>query len=277
MFIKYLLFFCVLSSFTTSLMAKIVSKGPPYGSYSVLTGNFIPHKSIYFREIPRIYAAKRSLFMRKEALRSFIRMARAAKKDGISLYIVSATRTYSQQQELWNKKYATLTSSLKNNEKQEPTIDGADIAIEPPLDNGVDNTRKEPIFNILKFSAAPGTSRHHWGTDIDITYSLKHQALENKDYEQGSGLKAYRWLRRKASFYGFCQPYLLSPEQRNQGKYNNGYEEEKWHWSYRPLSRTILASYTAQILSFPFSNFDGADRVASVYVDYVKNIHRECR
>ena len=64
----------------------------------------------------------------------------------------------------------------------------------------------------------PGsTSRHHWGTEIDI------HSLKNGDFADGEGLKIYEWLTTHAEDYGFYQPYTAE----------QGYEEEeKWHWSY---------------------------------------------
>ncbi len=47
----------------------------------------------------------------------------------------------------------------------------------------------------------PGTSRHHWGTEIDLN------ALNNKWFENGKGLKVYQLAYKNAAQYGFHQPY----------------------------------------------------------------------
>jgi len=47
----------------------------------------------------------------------------------------------------------------------------------------------------------PGTSRHHWGSDVDL-YSL-----EDIDFLKGNGKIIYQWLTDNAASYGFCQPY----------------------------------------------------------------------
>jgi len=47
----------------------------------------------------------------------------------------------------------------------------------------------------------PGTSRHHWGTDVDLF------SLDNKFFESGDGKIWYSWMVQNAAKYGFCQPY----------------------------------------------------------------------
>ena len=47
----------------------------------------------------------------------------------------------------------------------------------------------------------PSTSRHHWGTDIDLN------SLNNSYFSSGKGLKEYDWLTTNANHYGFYQVY----------------------------------------------------------------------
>ena len=219
---------------------------------NILTGNIDTLHNKQFKIISKRYSARRNLFLQKDVLRAFIKMYKVAKKDGVRLYIVSATRTYDYQKDLWDKKYLSLKNS---NEADELLL----------------------VQKILQYSAAPGTSRHHWGTDIDITYSLKNISLDNKYYERGRGLKAYNWLRRKAKLFGFCQPYLLSPSVRNGNIYTHGYQEEKWHWSYKPISKYLFESYFIHIPTLTFSNVYGGAILPDLYKDYIQNIHTECK
>ena len=46
----------------------------------------------------------------------------------------------------------------------------------------------------------PGTSRHHWGTEIDI------HSYNNESFEQGPGKAIYDWLTLHAADYGFSNP-----------------------------------------------------------------------
>ena len=71
---------------------------------------------------------------------------------------------------------------------------------------------------ILTYSSMPGTSRHHWGTDMDLNKD------NNGYFATGEGLKVYEWLQAHAHEYGFCQPYTPKGPNRPEG-----YNEEKWH------------------------------------------------
>jgi LAS superfamily LD-carboxypeptidase LdcB len=84
-------------------------------------------------------------------------------------------------------------------------------------------------LKILQFSSMPGTSRHHWGTDFDIN------ELTDEYYLKGNGKIIYSWLKDNAAKYGFYQPYTADRKQ--------GYYEEKWHWSYKPLSSQFVKAW----------------------------------
>lgn len=174
--------------------------------------------------------AARSQYLRKETYEAFVRMAGAAARDGIILVIISATRNFETQKGIWERKW-----------KQESAIND-----EP------DRARK-----ILLYSSMPGTSRHHWGTDVDLNN------LNNEYFESGEGLKIYQWLTAHAHEYGFCQPYTA----KDQGR--TGYEEEKWHWSYTPLANDFLKRYTYTVSLSDITDFLGANTAASI--DVIKN------
>ena len=112
----------------------------------------------------------------------------AAKKEGITLKIISATRNFATQKIIWEGKWTgkRLHESKENLAKTIPNP-------------------TERAIKILRWSSMPGTSRHHWGTDIDLN------KLNNSYFEKGEGLKIYNWLIANASSFGFCQPY--SPEK----------------------------------------------------------------
>lgn len=81
---------------------------------------------------------------------------------------------------------------------------------------------------ILIASAAPGVSRHHWGTDVDIL------GLNPRLFVEGGPLyHDWRWLDRQALDYGFFQPYGGNPELRP------AHFEERWHWSYFPIGQAL--------------------------------------
>jgi hypothetical protein len=107
-----------------------------------------------------------------------------------------------------------------------------------------------------------GTTRHHWGTDIDIN------SLENSYFKSGAGKKLYDWMLLHAAEYGFHQTYT------DKSKGRTGYEEEKWHWSYLPLSGPFLEEYKKQISYTDITGFSGSQVAAELKVieTYVQGI-----
>jgi LAS superfamily LD-carboxypeptidase LdcB len=169
--------------------------------------------------------------MHKEAFKAFKTMYFDAKKCGIHLTILSATRNFDRQKSIWEKKW-----NLAENKSLSPT---------------------ERAKTILKYSSMPGSSRHHWGTDIDLN------ALNNEYFATAEGKAVYTWLLQHAEKYGFAQPYTAKSKGRT------GYEEEKWHWSYRPLSDPYLQAYNNSIKNEDLTGFSGSEQ--AVVLDVVGN------
>lgn len=226
-----------------------------------LKGKFSPTKHKDFRPVPAKYSIRQGLYLHRQALAKFILMAKAAKLDGVELFILSATRNFYSQKGIWQAKFQGRRK-----------VDGEDLSKTIP-------DEKKRALRILRWSSMPGTSRHHWGTDFDIAFARDkaHIALTNKAYTYGKGLKAYQWLRQNSHRFGFCQPYHQAPDQRSQGKLSLGYYEEKWHWSYKPLAKQLLAEYVANINSLKPEGFTGAGAGRSLYKNYVLNIAKECQ
>ncbi|MCF8277669.1 MAG: M15 family metallopeptidase [Flavobacteriales bacterium] len=202
-----------------------------------------------FVKIPQAYANKEGMYLRKEALDAFILMRKKAQTDGVNLTIISACRNFNHQKSIWEAKW---NGSRK--------VGGKDLSQSIP--NAAERAKE-----ILKYSSMPGTSRHHWGTDIDVN------SLSSAYFESGKGKKEYEWLRDNALEFGFCQVYS---EKGNERKH--GYEEEKWHWSYVPLSSRYLAYYKRNIKQTDIQGFDGADALPfSEIRKYVLGISTDCK
>jgi len=141
------------------------------------------------------------------------------------------------------------------------------------LSNGEDasKTYLDPAtraLKILEYSSMPGTSRHHWGTDIDFNN------FNNSWFESGEGLKLFNWLSANASDFGFCRPYTEKGENRP-----DGYNEEKWHWSYTPLSDIYTEFAKTNLSSSMINNFQGSavsDKI-DVVNKYVLGINHSCK
>jgi len=189
------------------------------------------------------------MFLRKETLDAFLKMAEAADKDMIDLKIASATRNFDYQRGIWNNKWSGVT-----------LVEGNDLSKSIP--DGLERFKK-----ILEYSAAPGTSRHHWGTDIDINGAVPEYFATEK------GQKVYEWLTKNAPSFGFCETYNLKGSARG-----TGYNEEKWHWSYLPLSQTFTQEYKNLIKNEDIKGFLGDEHVTSLDLinDYVLAVNPEC-
>ena len=73
-----------------------------------LLGHVNPAQDTAFEVLPARMSSRSGLFMRKEASAAFQRMYDAAKEDGLTLTALSATRPFSHQASIWNRKWNRL-------------------------------------------------------------------------------------------------------------------------------------------------------------------------
>lgn len=182
----------------------------------------------------------KEIYLQKKTYDAFVKMAVSAKKENIDLIVVSGTRNFNDQKTIWEKKW-------KNNEKK--------------IKNARENTLK-----ILTYSSMPSTSRHHWGTDLDIN------SVEEAYFKEEKGKKVYKWLVENAHKFGFCQVYS------DKNKKRTGYNKEVWHWSYMPLSNYYLDNYVKNISYSDISGFLGSESAKQVDMikTYVQGIDKSC-
>jgi LAS superfamily LD-carboxypeptidase LdcB len=160
---------------------------------------------------------------------AFEEMAAAAEKEGIVLKVISGGRNFNMQKSIWERKWNARRPNFKSD--------------------------KETALDILKYSSMPGTSRHHWGTDLDIN------SLEPSYFASGKGKKEYDWLQKNAGSFGFCQTY-----DNKQASGRSGYSEEKWHYSYMPISSVLLSQYNEQITHEKLTGFLGCSTAKEIDV-----------
>jgi len=150
--------------------------------------------------------------LEKNTFDAFNKMQIAAKEDGINLKIVSAYRGYDRQKLIWNTKFKKFTTEFK---------------LKP----------SQAVYEIIRFSTIPGTSRHHWGTEIDIidnNYPDEEDVLIAKKFEKGGiFFKVKNWLNLNSEKFGFYITYNNDPNRK-------GFEHEPWHYSYAPISKKML-------------------------------------
>jgi LAS superfamily LD-carboxypeptidase LdcB len=177
-----------------------------------------------------------------DALRA---MRTAAAQDGLDLQAVSGFRDFDRQLSIWNGKFRGTR----------PLLDTASR----PLDAaGLDEAQR--VEAILVWSALPGASRHHWGSDCDV---IDRRALEpgarvellSADYAaDGRYARLSQWLDRHAQEYGFFRPY-----DRDRG----GVQPEPWHLSFAPIAVPALDALTTNLL---FDALDGVELDGSATV-----------
>jgi LAS superfamily LD-carboxypeptidase LdcB len=215
-----------------------------------LMGKFDPAQREDFILIPKEYTTNgNAMYLRKETLDAFLKMQDTADKNEIELKIASATRNFDYQKNIWNNKWTGVVF-----------VDGQNLL--KSITDGLERFKK-----ILEYSAAPGTSRHHWGADIDINEA-------NPEYFEGeNGEEVYEWLTKNAFLFGFCQPYNLKGSNRP-----TGYSEEKWHWSYLPLAKNFTQEYKNLITNTDINGFLGDEYVPELDLinNYILGINPEC-
>ncbi len=214
-----------------------------------LLGKFNPATHKDFVLIPSAYGNKKGMYARKEVFEAYKKMYLDALKAGIELKILSATRSFSSQKRIWEAKWSGKRR-----------VDGKDLSKAIPF--GVDRAKK-----ILEYSSMPGTSRHHWGTDLDFV------ALENEYFEKGHGKKVYDWLTKHASKYGFYQPYTAREFRKT------GHNEEKWHWSYLPISKPLIKKYKQSLDNEEIIGFKGQKTAKEIDIiqNFVLGVDKECQ
>jgi len=155
-----------------------------------------------------------SIQLRKKAYEAFLEMKKAAEKDGINIEIVSSYRSFQRQKAIYENKYKRFTTAGLSPEKS--------------------------IQKIIEYSTIPGTSRHHWGTDIDVIDANGNYSgdvlVASKFHGNGPFCKFKEWMDVHANSFGF---YLVYTNNANR----QGFEYEPWHYSYKPLSKPMLKAY----------------------------------
>lgn len=198
------------------------------------------------------------------ALESFLKLQMDAKKDGFDLQIISAYRSFEAQLKIWNAKTLGQRKLYSN--------DGKDILDFETL------TKEEIVFAILRWSALPGASRHHWGTDIDVfdQNKLEPSKVELTIAENEPGgvfYELHQWLDQKidtGSSYGFYRPY-----NEDLG----GVSPEKWHLSFKPISSQYYQKYTYEFIEdlIQQSEINLKSYILKnlhiIYKDYITNIN----
>jgi LAS superfamily LD-carboxypeptidase LdcB len=165
-----------------------------------------------------------------QAVTPFLNLRRAARADGIDLVPLSSFRDFDRQLGIWNAKYSG----------ERPMLDAAGN----PL-NAAEFAPRERVEAILMWSALPGASRHHWGTDLDLidgnadAAGLSDMLTREAFAPEGPFGRLHHWLDAHASRFGFFRPY--------QGV-RSGVQPEPWHFSFAPVAEKARRNLNKQVL-----------------------------
>ena len=197
---------------------------------------------------------------------AFNDMQGGAAHGGINLEAASSWRSFERQLAIWNGKWRG----------ERPLLD----ADNQPLD-ALQLDDMERLHAILRWSALPGTSRHHWGTDLDI-YDPDclpvgtRLALEPWEYEAGGWFADLgEWLGDHMADFGFFLPYA-KPLDAAQGV-----AYEPWHISFAPESGEQRLDPDALALCLQQADIEGKECILAhldeILARYVTAGHTERR
>ncbi|EGQ7685771.1 TPA: M15 family metallopeptidase [Vibrio parahaemolyticus] len=172
---------------------------------------------------------KKAFLMHPDVANDLLNMIEAAKKAGFKMEIASGFRDFSRQRAIWNGKFEGELPILDSNSQ--------------PL-NKAALSDEEKLKAILRWSALPGGSRHHWGCDFDVYArnllpSDTKLQLEPWEYLEGHQLAFYCWLKEHIDEFGFFFPYLQDL---------GGVAIEPWHISHKTIGQQCAAQLNAEML-----------------------------
>ena len=161
------------------------------------------------------------MWAHQRAVNAFTALSGRAATAGFDMRVASAFRSYDRQLDIVNAKWLGHRPVLND--------EGVDLHRAAASD-------ADWLAAILRFSALPGTSRHHWGTDFDIwdrstvTDDYAPQLLASEYQSDGVFAEMNAWLDDQISAdnaEGFYKPYDVD---------RGGVAPEPWHISYRPVA-----------------------------------------
>ena len=198
--------------------------------------------------------------LHREVLLPFLSLRSAALGEGIDLRPASSYRDFSRQLAIWNGKC-----------RGERPLRGADGEL-------LDASGLAPgdlVDTILIWSALPGASRHHWGTDFDAydaaaTPPGYEVQLSPEEFAPGGVFARLNdWLDAHAEEHGFFRPYTA---------YRGGVQPEPWHLSHVDVAGAALRQYTVEMLRQALqdagldAHAEVSARLPEIVTRYVRNI-----
>jgi LAS superfamily LD-carboxypeptidase LdcB len=201
------------------------------GSFRMKPANLVGQSETHLCEASE--ANRLSVSVHRDVVTPFDALRAAAAGEGFDVAILSGFRGFERQLSIWNRKAR------------------GDLAVLDSDARPVDITtlsEHELVFAILRWSALPGASRHHWGTDLDVYDAAARptgyvvELVPNEYDGEGMFSPFSSWLDGRianGTSFGFFRPY---------DRDRNGVAPERWHLSYAPLAKDYAEMLTVDVL-----------------------------
>lgn len=182
--------------------------------------------------------ADTTYLVHREVAKPLSELRALAGEQGFDLRLCSSFRSFDRQLAIWNNKASGLR----------PVLDDSGAALDTSQ-----LSEWQLVEAILRWSALPGASRHHWGTDFDIydaaAIDENYRIQLTPEEVEGEGVFAplHNWLDGVIDSTGFYRPYAQD---------SGGIAPERWHISYRPVADQFAAGLTWELLAELLSNTD---------------------
>jgi LAS superfamily LD-carboxypeptidase LdcB len=198
--------------------------------------------------------------LHRAAVAPFLALREAAAREDIDIRPYSGFRDFDAQVAIWNRKFRGERPLYDRNGS---VRDHASLDAEQLVDA------------ILVWSAVPGASRHHWGSEIDVfdaaamPEGYRVQLLPEEYASGGVFERLARWLDENLQRFDFFRPY-----DRDRG----GVYPEPWHISYGPVSTAALSALSPEVIADALKDTEvlGKELVLSrlpeIWRSYVINI-----
>jgi len=195
-----------------------------------------------------------------EAFQAFMDMNADGARAGLDIAISSGFRDFGAQQRIWDMKYRGERPLYDDDGKVLDHVTLSAAAL---------------VEAILSWSALPGASRHHWGTELDLIdraampQGYRVQLVPSECAPGGIFNPLHCWLDANLARYGFFRPY---------GTFRGGVRPEPWHVSFAAVAGPALDALTPGVLSEAIDASDmlGKDvvlrRLPEIYERYVTNV-----
>ena len=200
-------------------------------------------------------------FLHENVVAPYLAFVDSATKFGLQLRLASGFRSFERQLQIWNAKVSG----------QRPVYGTSGVPIDLARLMDLDK-----VNAILRWSALPGASRHHWGTDVDVwdrgAVAVDYRLQLSPDEYASNGVfcRLKQWLDSTLAdgSSGFFCPYSEDC---------GGVAPEPWHLSYRPLAVDFEQQLSQRVLRETLQDADILlketilDNLDTIYQRFVRN------